>query len=37
MTNEFDCATKVVVFRTILWYGIVFGDLNYMRYLIGVH
>ena len=26
MTNEFDCAAKAVVFHTILWYGIVFGD-----------
>ena len=37
MTNEFDCAAKVVVFYTILWYGVVFGDLNHMRYLIEVH
>ena len=37
ITNKFDCATKAVVFHTILWYGIVFGDLNHMRYLIEVY
>ena len=36
MTNEFDCAAKTIVFHTILWYSIVFGDPNHIRHLIQV-
>ena len=36
MANEFDCAAKTFVFHRFLWYSIVFGDPNHIRYLIQV-